>query len=382
MELVVIPSPSRCEREVADYIIPKIEALGYKVIEDDAASAIKGSCGNLLIDVPANGTGNKLFISTHIDTVEDGVEEIIPVCDPENEYLIFSQRDSILGADAKIGVAEIMEFLELLAENDIQHGGLKIALTVSEETTLLGAKQIAPEFYMDCDAGIALDHSFPNEAITSAPTKMAIKVYVHGTGGHAAFPEQQINAACVLGDIVSRLPSRRLDDYTTANVGIIQSGTALNVIPEHGTLEYEIRSHKKELLEFHLNRTLSTIDAAVREGWVSASGSSGGIGDDASGEDKLEKATFDVDITTCYEAYDLPADSAPVRILRNSIESCGMEFKGISAQGASDGNIFNAQGLPTAVLGCGMHGVHSIRESADLKEAVKTVEVLLAALQA
>ncbi len=119
-------------------------------------------------------------------------------------------------------------------------------------------------------------------------------------------------------------------------------------------------------MEFHLQRTLAAIEAEVRKFRVFV------LGDD----EPLRKATVDVDATLCYEAFRLDEAAAPVRRLRAALETLGRPAKLAVGQGGSDANVFNSRGLPTANLGCGMHGVHSPEERASLPEMVRTVETL------
>lgn len=377
LNLIRIPSPSKNERQVADFIKTYLSDLGYAVDEDNAGSKIDGNCGNLILNIPATGHGAKLLLSAHMDTVETGEVAIDPVVDVDGN--IRSAGDTIVGADDKTGVSCILELLRMIKEHDIKHGGLVIAITVAEEKETIGAQQIDPDIYMGCDAGIVLDHSTPNQIIIGAPAKVAIHITVNGVGGHAAFPEQRINAAHVLARTVSRLPSKRLDEFSTANLGIVHSGTAINVIPGTAYAEYELRSHQEDLLDFHLSRVLTTIESSVRESsiYISQRKESDGIGDDADNDTPVRKATVEVDIISCYEAYRLAYDCAPVVFLKRAIEACGLPFNSIVAQGGSDANAFNTVGLPSAVLGCGMHGVHSSTERANIDEMVDCVRVLV-----
>lgn len=381
LDLVRIPSPSFNERAVADYILAQVKGLGFAVEEDNAAAPLNGNCGNLLVRIPATDpTLPKLFICSHMDTVERGDEPIVPVVDDAGN--IRSAGETIVAADDKTGVAVQIELLRLIAEHKPNHGELIIAFTVGEEKEVRGMQEIPPQVYAGFDAGIALDHSYPDSVIIGAPAKVAIQITIHGVGGHAAFPEQRINAAQVLARTVSRLPSKRLDEFSTANLGIIRSGEAINVIPATAYAEYELRSHKEDLLDFHLSHTLSTIESTVREArlFISAS-NKGGIGDDTPEESNIRKATVEVDVTSCYESYRLDDSSLPVTLLKSAITENGMEFKSSIAQGGSDANVLNAHGLPSAVLGCGMHGVHSVTERANLEEMCKCTEVLLATIQ-
>lgn len=374
LELVRIPSPSRNERAVADYLKKTISALGYEVVEDGVGAKIGGNCGNLLVRVPATGQGlPALLLCAHMDTVETGEKAIEPRVDDKGD--IRSGGDTIVGADDKTGVTALVELLRVLKEDKLKHGELVIAFTVAEEKEALGAYEMDPAVYKHCAAGVALDHSLPSEVIIGAPAKLAIHITVHGIGGHAAFPEQRINAAHVLAKTVSRLPSKRLDEFSTANLGIIRSGTAVNVIPGTAYAEYELRSHKDDLLDFHLSRVLTIIESSVREARLFVSANGGGIGDDGMDE-PLRKATVEVDVISSYDSYRLTPESLPYRLLAQAVRATGQTFAPIVAQGGSDANIFNARGLPSAVLGCGMHGVHGVHERANLNEICRCVEVL------
>lgn len=380
LELVKIPSPSRRERGVAEYIKARAVTLGYTVREDDAAEKVGGECGNLLIRIPGNTPGAPaLLIGAHMDTVETGEQVIEPVVDEAGN--IRSAGDTIVGADDKTGVAVMLELLQLIKEDRLPHGDLLLVFSVVEEKEALGACALNPQEYAGCDAGIALDHSEPSSIIIGAPAKLTIKITVHGHGGHAAFPERSINAAHVLARTVARLPSKRLDEFSTANLGIIRAGTAVNVIPGTAYAEYEIRSHDEDLLDFHLNRALTTIEASVREARIFISRAvSGGIGDDSAGQEPLRKATVEVDVVNCYESYRIGEDSLPYRLLRKAVGASGLDFSATLAQGGSDANIYNAQGLPSVVLGCGMHGVHCSNERASLDEMCRCTEVLARAI--
>ena len=266
LDLVRIPSPSRREREVADWIIREFEALdiGAEIKEDSVAEKIEGNCGNILVRLPRNGRGMNLMLTSHMDTVETGERPISPLYDKDKGQFT-SDGSTILGADAKSGVSSLIELARIIKEDNLEHGDLLFVFSVCEEKEALGASLVEESEYSGLDACITLDHSYPNEVIIGAPSKVALHITVHGTGGHAAFPEQRINAAQVMAKTIARLPSKRLDEFSTSNIGIMYSGTAINVIPDMAYAEYEIRSHRDELMDFHLSRALSSIEASVRE---------------------------------------------------------------------------------------------------------------------
>ena len=379
LDLVAIPSPSRREREVADWLKQEFTALeiGASITEDAAATEVEGNTGNLLVRIPRNGRGKNILLTSHMDTVESGERPITALFDPASGQ-ITSDGTSILGADAKSGVAALVELARVIKEDDLEHGELLFVFSVCEEKECLGAGFLDENEYRALDCCITLDHSYPNEVIIGAPTKIALQITVHGTGGHAAFPEQRINAAQVMAKTIGRLPSKRLDEFSTANIGIIYSGTAINVIPDVAYAEYEIRSHRDELLDFHLSRTLSSIEASVREARVYVGGGIGGRGIGADGDevDTIKKATVEVDVITCYSGYRIADSALPVELLRRGMKACQLDMDMVIAQGGSDANIYNARGLPSVVLGCGMHAVHGNSERADLEEMCQCVDIL------
>ena len=208
--------------------------------------------------------------------------------------------------------------------------------------------------------------------MVGAPTKVDLHLTVHGIGGHAAFPEGRINAAQVLARTVGRLPLGRLDEHTTANLGISWSGTAVNVIPELAYAEYEIRSHREQLLDSHLAQILMLIENSVREARVANRA--------ARGSKEALKATIDVDLITMFSGYWLDDAAPAVRLLEKAIASRGLAPRKVLNQGGSDANTYNARGLPCAVVGCGMHDVHGTAEYADLGEMVDCAGIVLAAI--
>lgn len=380
LDLVQIPSPSLQERDAIDWVGRQLTDLGYSFEEDRAGAAIGGNAGNLLVRVPATGSGPSIFLSAHIDTVEKGDRAIVP---REENGEIFSDGTTILAADDKTGCAALLELLACLKEKPVSHGELLIGFSVAEEIECLGAGAMDPDVYSNCDFGIVLDHSVPQQILLGSPTKVAMKITMHGVGGHGAFPERRVNAAHALTLALSRLPSCRLDDSTTANLGIVQAGTKINIIPETAYAEYEIRSHDAERVDFYVKQAEATIQAAALEHCKFVVGPDHGLGGDGpDAEDPVKHASAEIDTTVCYHCYRHTEETPVVRHLSQAIQSAGFEPGYVVAQGGSDANIYNRNNLPTAVIGCGMHGAHSVRERATPSEMEDTVRVLLEAVRA
>ncbi len=354
LDLCRVPSPSLHEREAVKVLAKKIRALGHEPLEDDAGQRIGGDCGNIVVKVPGTGKGPRLLFAAHMDTVEKT-----------------GSGGGILGADDKSGVAILLEVLARLAEGKKKHGDLVFAFTVAEEVECLGAAELDPAIYEGLDAGVVLDATAPEEIVVAAPTKVTFRITVHGIAGHAAFPERKINAAFVMAQTLARLPMGRLDEFTTANLGIMQSGTAVNVIPGTAYAEYEIRSHRKDVLDFHVKRVIGTIEGVVRENRVFTESADGREGI------RIHHSQVDVDVEVGYEGFAIPEDAPIVGKLRAAVTRAGLEPKVVSTPGGSDASIFNNRGLPCVVLGCGMHGAHGMNERANLRDMAACADILM-----
>ncbi|MHC4884732.1 MAG: M20/M25/M40 family metallo-hydrolase [Planctomycetota bacterium] len=367
--LVGIPSPSRQERRVADWIGGHLQHLGLSVEEDDSATQHGGDCGNLLVRLPATDPARpSLLLCAHLDTVETGTAPIVPTFE---DGVFLSQGDTILGADDKCGVACLLALIDLLQRPSApKHGELRILFTVCEEIELQGVRHLPPAWLEGLDAGMALDHSFPNQIVQAAPGKNVLKTTLHGISGHASSPERRINAAHVLVQILSRLPNGRLDDDSTCNLGILNAGRAVNVIPGLATCEIEVRSRCSDRLSFYTEKFCKIIHEGAESAaiWVD-------------GEEEPRQASAAIERNECYPSFHLPADSLPVRLMERAIQETGHQPERVLGKGGSDANLINAMGVPSVVIGTGLHGAHSVRERASLKEMEQCLATLLALLE-
>lgn len=378
-DLCRVPSPSLHEREAVKVLAKKIREIGYEPLEDGTAQALGGDCGNIVVKAPGTGKGPRLLLSAHMDTVEkQGSQPSELVVDGN---WVSREGGGVFGADNKTGAVVLLEVMSRLAKGDKKHGDLVFVFTVAEEIEALGSGELDPELYVNLDGGIALDYTRPSEIVIGAPTKVAFRITVHGISGHAAFPEKKINAAYVMAQTLARLPMGRLDEYTTANLGIMHSGTAINIIPGAAYAEYEMRSHRKDVLDFHVKRVIGTIEGVVRENRVFSLGAVSGIGESFGDEDekniKIHYSQVDVDVEVGYEGYRIPDDSPFVGKLTAAAVKAGLEPELIIAQAGSDANIYNRRGLESVVLGCGMYGAHGKFERANLADMANCVEVLM-----
>lgn len=356
-ELVSIRCSTRAEREVADVVKAKLAALGLAVDEDDVGGRIGGNCGNVIAYLRGNVAGAPvLMLSAHLDCVEPcaGIKPQL------KDGVITSGGDTVLGADDKSGVVGILEALRVIRETGAAHGDIQVVFTVAEEGGVNGSKnmdrgRLAADFGYVLDSGGA-----PGRIINAAPGQDSIKVIIRGKTAHAGVaPEEGINAIVVAGKAMAGLRQGRIDDETTANVGIIKGGQATNIVPDYVEIACEARSRDKAKLAAQTKHMVDTFEQVA-----AANG-----------------AKAEITVKTAYDPYVLTADMPVVALARQAAEGIGLTPVFEATGGGSDANFFNAFGVPSAVLGTGMSKVHTTAEFIKEADLYKTAELVVAIIK-
>ncbi|MEN6372682.1 MAG: M20/M25/M40 family metallo-hydrolase [Armatimonadota bacterium] len=351
LDLVKIDSLSKNERKVADYLRPKLEALGFEVKEDDAGSKINGNSGNLIATkIGGLEKGPRLFFSAHMDTVESnaGFEPII------TDGVIHTDGNTILGADDKAGIAAILEAVNAAIEDKIPFRSLQVLYSISEEIGLFGATYTDPADILPDSIGYVFDTEKPvGGIVVSAPSHATVNVKVKGKAAHAGIhPENGISAIVAASKAISKMKLGRVDPETTANIGIIEGGKARNIVPDEVYVKAEARSRNEEKLAVQIDHMTKVFEDAASEMGANAG----------------------VDVQREYVTYRWNEEDEPIKLAKRAAEVLGMKPEYIQGGGGSDANIFNAKGIPAVVIGCGYEGAHSRQEKvaiADLKKAAE-----------
>jgi len=348
VRLCEIRSPTGEEREVADSLAAELRALGLEVSEDDAAGPAQAGAGNLLARLPGSGDRWLMFCA-HIDTVPHrGQVEVV-----ESGGVFRSRGDTILGADNKAAVAVFMELVARRAEAGPGSVGIELVLTVAEEQGLRGAKA----FDTSClrsDCGFVLDHAGPvGEVIVATPTQQKIRADFAGVEAHAGIkPEEGSNAIAAAAAAITRMELGRLDEGTTANVGLIEGGTSGNVVPGHCGLVAETRS----------------LDADRAAALAGAMAEACAWGASEHGCD------VDVRVEELFRGYELPKDSPALALAEEGLLRNGIDPRRVAIGGGSDANALRLDGFDCVLLSNGTDAVHT----ADEQVSVQSLETMLA----
>jgi tripeptide aminopeptidase len=346
LDLVRIDSPSGQEAAIGMEIQARLRALGVATTIDEH--------GNVIGRLDGAG-GDWLLLSAHMDTVgkDTGIRPQI------RDGVITSDGTTILGADDKSGVAAILETLTVLRERQLPHPPLEVVITVGEEVGLLGAKRVDKNA-LRAKQGIVMDAGGPiGHIVVSAPGQDSLQVTVHGVAAHAGSePEKGINAIRVAAEAIAALPLGRIDAETTSNVGIIEGGTARNIVPDTVKITGEARSRDAKKLD--------TLTATIVDTFQQAAARHG--------------TTVDVVVSRSYDTYRLSEKQSIVQTVAAAAKKLGHEVMLRSSGGGTDGNIYNAAGIACIVLSTGMADVHTTHEHIAIADMVAGTEVLLEAV--
>ena len=352
MELARTDSPSFQEKKIAAIVTGHLNKLNLEYYEDDAKSKIDGDTGNIICTIKGKENLEPIAILAHMDTVTPCINKN-PVI--ENR-IIKTDGTTILGADDHAGVATILEVLYTLSENKIEHGDITVIFTVAEEKGLLGAKNldlskihVKYAFVMDASGSIGT-------VTHQAPSQNSVKIVVRGLAAHAGVePEKGINAIQVFASAITKMKLGRIDEETTANIGIINGGNATNIVCESVEAFGEVRSVDEEKLEKQILHMQACCETAAKE--------------------------FDaqVEFTSkrIYSSYCVDKGHEILKRVEKATQNIQLPFLPVSSGGGSDTNVLNSAGITAVNLSVGMKKVHSIHETLDIDDLHKVAKLLV-----
>jgi tripeptide aminopeptidase len=351
VRLCEIESPSLRERAVADTVAAELRGLGLDVQEDGSAAETGSDAGNLLARIPGPEGARTVMFCTHLDTVP--LAASVEMVREDGSFT--NRNEGICGADNKAAVAVVLALARRLVR-DGSPVGVELLFTTCEELALAGAKAF-DRGLLRSEFGFVFDHASPiGELIVAAPTYYRLEANFVGQAAHAGIrPEHGHNAIVAAGKALAAMPLGRLDPETTANAGLIQGGTAANVVAERCRLELEARSVDH-------GRAGQTVSNMV---------------------DVLTAAACDVqcDVETLVEqqfrGFKMARSSAPVLAAAGALEAAGIEPSYVSTGGGSDANVFNERGLPCLNVANGTEANHEPGERVSVHALETTLDVAL-----
>jgi len=365
IELVQIDSISRKERDIALRLKREMEELGGEVWIDDAGEKVGGNVGNVIARFHGTSPGSEpIFLSAHMDTVVPG-EGVVPVLDGN---ILRSDGRTVLGGDDKSGVAIICEALRAIRENNIPSSDIDVVFTICEEAGLLGAR------YLDVSRlrarfGLVLDSDSVGFLFTKGPAANHLVFKIRGLEAHAGVcPEKGISAIQVAALGISRMRLGRIDDETTANIGLVEGGAAVNIVPNSVHLKGEARSHSEEKLKQQTQHMIQCLEEAASSYSTEIDG-------------KKFKVTVEPTVKRQYDLMNVPDEAAIVKLVHAAALSLGIKVQTLATGGGCDANILNKRGLEVANLSTGMRDIHTVKEWLDLNDLTTSAQMVFEILR-
>lgn len=345
-ELAPIEGLSGQERAIADYVHGFVNNVGLRVREEPVAPGTGENTGNLLT---IYGERPRLALLAHMDTARS-TRGTTPV---RTEERIASDGTAPLGVDNRAGMAILLRILELVSAGKLRASPFCVAFTTSEETTLAGSQRL--QLPSSVEMAVVFDSSLrPGNVITASYGAARFEVTIEGRPAHAGLaPEKGINAIAAAGRALGVLPQGRLDDITTANVGRIEGGTAVNVVCDRVRLDGEIRSQSPEQVATRLDEFRRIFEESC--GQIGA-----GVIFTSSWE---------------FQPYTVAPERAVFRRVAHAISEAGLRLTPCVSAGGSDANSLNARGFETVNLGIGAQNPHSNAEFILIEDLQRSLEI-------
>jgi tripeptide aminopeptidase len=357
VELAALPTPPGEERAAADVVLGYLKDLGLRPDEDDCGPSIGSTMGNVYARLEPTAPGTPLFFCAHLDTVPPA-GPLEPVVD---EGVVRNAGGTILGADNKSAVAAMLEGTRRVLAENRPHAGIELLFTPMEEVGLIGAYAF-DQGRLHADLGYVYDQAAPiGEVILGAPWSQSMQVRFHGRAAHSGmFPEEGRSAIQAAARAIADLRLGRVDEGTTANVGVIEGGTGGNIVPEWCTFLAEARCQDEDELRDFVQEMLDAFSFAA-------------TATDCEVETELRKS---------YLGYRFKQSDDVVQLAAKALSACGHEVSYALSGGGADANVFNEHGKRCVNLANGMTDIHTPNEHISVSDLDAMVDVTLALLDA
>ena len=356
LEYVQIDSPTKEELNFANFLMEKMKSLGFEVSMDKAGESVGSNSGNVIARLKGNKENSRpILFSSHMDTVSPsrGIKPIV------KDGVIYSDGTTILSSDDKAGVAAIIEGVQSILEKDIPHGDIEISFSIFEEGGLFGVKNIDHSQFKADHCFVLDSGGSPGEIIIGGPAQNVFNIEFIGKPAHAGVaPEEGISAIQIAGEAINNMNILRIDEETTANIGMISGGVATNIVTESVTMVAEARSLDNEKLEKQTNHMVEACENAA----------------------KKFAGKVNIEVKNMYSAFSVDSDDEIVENVRKACDTLGFKAYTATSGGGSDTNIWNQHGIKAINLGVGMKKPHTLEEHIsiiDLENSARLVFELI-----
>ena len=333
--------PSNTEKQV-----PTIGFIAHMDTSPDASGK------NVKPRIVPQYDGADIVLSEGIVTSPSKFPELLA---HKGEDLIVTDGTTLLGADDKAGIAEIVQAMVYLQQHpEIKHGTIRVGFNPDEEIGM-GAHHFDVEKF-GCDFAYTMDGSEVGEIEFENFNAASAKITINGCSVHPGYAkDKMVNAARIATELVSMLPADETPETTEGYEGFFHL-TGLNGTCEKAQLSFIIRDHDREYFESRKAEMQEVVDS-INEKY-------GNI------------ATLELKD----QYYNMREMVEPkmhiIDIAKQAISEAGMTPKVKAIRGGTDGAQLSFKGLPCPNIfagGLNFHGPHEFCPVQSLEKAMMTV---------
>ena len=275
----------------------------------------------------------------------------------KGQTLITTDGTTLLGADDKAGITEIIAAMEYLIQHpEIKHGEIKIAFTPDEEVGK-GAHKFDVEKF-GAKWAYTMDGSQIGELEYENFNAAGGKVVVEGKSVHPGYAKgKMINSLLIANDFIASLPKNEIPQETEGYEGFFHLHS-INGSVEKTELQYIIRDHDRKLFEDRKEQFKKTAENI---------------------NSKLGQNLIQVEVKDQY--FNMKEKVEPVKyivdIAKEAMEELGIKPIVKAIRGGTDGSQLSYMGLPCPNIFAGGHNFHGRYEYVPVESMVKATEVIV-----
>ena len=271
--------------------------------------------------------------------------------------LVTASGTTLLGADNKAGVAEIMDACyQLVNHPEIKHGTIRILFTPDEEIGR-GVDKVDIK-KLGAYAGYTMDGENAGNMENETFSADGAKLVINGISAHPGFAKGKMESAIkIAGQIIAALPYQLSPEGTENKQGFVHP-VAMDGHVETASIDFIIRDFEEDKLIDHANAIRKIADDVLK---------------------KFPGSSYQIDVKPQYRNMKSMLDKHPkiVEYAMEAIKRTGLEAKLCSIRGGTDGSRLSFMGLPCPNIFAGEHAFHSKQEWVSVQDMQKAVETIL-----
>ena len=375
-----------CQLDLLHLLVDELKAIGLQEVEFNPENAFVTATLPATSNKPVPTIG---FIA-HVDTADFNSENVQPRLIPnydgqdivlnqaqdivmkvadfpalssyQGQTLIVTDGTTLLGADDKSGIAEIMTAMAYLAAHpEIEHGKVRVAFGPDEEIGR-GADRFDVAHF-GCDFAYTMDGGPVGELQYESFNAAGARLHFHGKNIHPGTAKgKMINAVQLLKDFLSALPEDQVPEKTDGRQGFIHPMEA-QVTVDQGQLDLIIRDHDRQAFQTKKDLVQSIVDkmnAAYPVPVVSL---------------EMKDQYYNM-------AEVIEQDMKSVELAKSAMEAIGIKPIIEPIRGGTDGSKISFMGLPTPNIFAGGENMHGRYEFVAVESMVKATQVIVGIIQA